>query len=102
VTGTIHLNPVEVRIRRLRDAPVKQEAEVIAEPRGGGTGGEPVPRPRQAWELPGRQARTDSENKRNPALPIEDHFFDPEAEPSAGPPKTRASHARTAARASHP
>jgi hypothetical protein len=27
VTGTIHLNPVEVRIRRLRDAPVKQEAK---------------------------------------------------------------------------
>lgn len=32
VTGTIHANPVEVRIRRLRDAPVKQEAEVIADP----------------------------------------------------------------------
>ena len=54
----------------------------------------------QAWELPGRQARTASENERNPALPIEDHFFDPEAEPSAGPPRTRASHARTAVRAS--
>ena len=32
VTGTICLNPVEVRIRRLREAPVKQEAEVIADP----------------------------------------------------------------------
>jgi hypothetical protein len=32
VTGTTHLNPVEVRIRWLRDAPVKQEAEVIADP----------------------------------------------------------------------